>query len=123
MIRRPPISTRTDTLFPYTTLFRSVRAGRPAGPPVVSARLFNGPDGMYRNIRFGEQRPIPTFDISAPLALMIRHPVSEGKAVLRRSASEVLCQNATAPLNRVNYSHPGGPYLHRSDMPLTPPQT
>src|SRR3546814_20871315 len=27
MIRRPPISTRTDTLFPYTTLFRS-RDGR-----------------------------------------------------------------------------------------------
>src|SRR3546814_2869758 len=25
MIRRPPISTRTDTLFPYTTLFRSKR--------------------------------------------------------------------------------------------------
>src|SRR3546814_16978603 len=25
MIRRPPISTRTDTLFPYTTLFRSSR--------------------------------------------------------------------------------------------------
>src|SRR3546814_2843872 len=24
MIRRPPTSTRTDTLFPYTTLFRSV---------------------------------------------------------------------------------------------------
>src|SRR3546814_21135538 len=28
MIRRPPISTRTDTLFPYTTLFRSEIAGR-----------------------------------------------------------------------------------------------
>src|SRR3546814_6268813 len=28
MIRRPPISTRTDTLFPYTTLFRS---GFPVG--------------------------------------------------------------------------------------------
>src|SRR3546814_3704242 len=26
MIRRPPRSTRTDTLFPYTTLFRSTRA-------------------------------------------------------------------------------------------------
>src|SRR3546814_11709536 len=25
MIRRPPKSTRTDTLFPYTTLFRSLR--------------------------------------------------------------------------------------------------
>src|SRR3546814_4402781 len=28
MIRRPPRSTRTDTLFPYTTLFRSVAAYR-----------------------------------------------------------------------------------------------
>src|SRR3546814_5004828 len=26
MIRRPPRSTRTDTLFPYTTLFRSARS-------------------------------------------------------------------------------------------------
>src|SRR3546814_12086912 len=31
MIRRPPRSTRTDTLFPYTTLFRSMwQASRPA---------------------------------------------------------------------------------------------
>src|SRR3546814_1603143 len=30
MIRRPPRSTRTDTLFPYTTLFRS--EGGPGGP-------------------------------------------------------------------------------------------
>src|SRR3546814_19271698 len=28
MIRRPPRSTRTDTLFPYTTLFRSTGAGK-----------------------------------------------------------------------------------------------
>src|SRR3546814_9601287 len=28
MIRRPPRSTRTDTLFPYTTLFRSQAQGR-----------------------------------------------------------------------------------------------
>src|SRR3546814_10378344 len=30
MIRRPPKSTRTDTLFPYTTRFRSRRRDRPA---------------------------------------------------------------------------------------------
>src|SRR3546814_4271758 len=30
MIRRPPRSTRTDTLFPYTTLFRSLNAGKDA---------------------------------------------------------------------------------------------
>src|SRR3546814_5982725 len=29
MIRRPPRSTRTDTLFPYTTLFRSARERQP----------------------------------------------------------------------------------------------
>src|SRR3546814_6646684 len=29
MIRRPPRSTRTDTLLPYTTLFRSGRASEP----------------------------------------------------------------------------------------------
>src|SRR3546814_1781729 len=28
MIRRPPRSTRTDTLFPYTTLFRSIASRR-----------------------------------------------------------------------------------------------
>src|SRR3546814_12720707 len=28
MLRRPPRSTRTDTLFPYTTLFRSAGVGR-----------------------------------------------------------------------------------------------
>src|SRR3546814_6622886 len=31
MVRRPPRSTRTDTLFPYTTLFRSALAGGNAG--------------------------------------------------------------------------------------------
>src|SRR3546814_9772993 len=31
MIRRPPRSTRTDTLFPYTTLFRSLVGGRLLG--------------------------------------------------------------------------------------------
>src|SRR3546814_916867 len=41
MIRRPPISTRTDTLFPYTTLFRSgtplkVDHGMPAGAGIGS---------------------------------------------------------------------------------------
>src|SRR3546814_15597037 len=32
MIRRPPRSTRTDTLFPYTTLFRSDATGADAIP-------------------------------------------------------------------------------------------
>src|SRR3546814_5236851 len=39
MIRRPPRSTRTDTLFPYTTLFRSRRA------PQASNRMLICRDG------------------------------------------------------------------------------
>src|SRR3546814_9842688 len=38
MIRRPPRSTRTDTLFPYTTLFRSRRSGSCAGRPSAPLR-------------------------------------------------------------------------------------
>src|SRR3546814_6585764 len=35
MIRRPPRSTRTDTLFPYTTLFRSARNAHRFDPLVL----------------------------------------------------------------------------------------
>src|SRR3546814_12872563 len=37
MIRRPPRSTRTDTLFPYTTLFRSVPMVTDRGLPASDA--------------------------------------------------------------------------------------
>src|SRR6056297_1426686 len=39
MIRRPPRSTRTDTLFPYTTLFRSRRRVRRHAVPGRHPRL------------------------------------------------------------------------------------
>src|SRR3546814_3377934 len=47
MIRRPPRSTRTDTLFPYTTLFRSgdraeQRDGRKSRPASAPAGAFPG---------------------------------------------------------------------------------
>src|SRR3546814_4553064 len=38
MIRRPPRSTRTDTLFPYTTLFRSNFAHEVGAVPTADAR-------------------------------------------------------------------------------------
>src|SRR3546814_1010537 len=42
MIRRPPRSTRTDTLFPYTTLFRSMMVGaKVAHRHVAVARRFD----------------------------------------------------------------------------------
>src|SRR3546814_255083 len=43
MIRRPPRSTRTDTLFPYTTLFRSFG---PLGPWLVTADEVGDPQAL-----------------------------------------------------------------------------
>src|SRR3546814_13856836 len=47
MIRRPPRSTRTDTLFPYTTLFRSLSAR-----DAVAAGLLAGPLAMLPALLF-----------------------------------------------------------------------
>src|SRR3546814_16793635 len=57
MIRRPPRSTRTDTLFPYTTLFRShaaaavgdqLRAAPPAAVGHLRPRLADDPFAIGR---------------------------------------------------------------------------
>src|SRR3546814_8149272 len=52
MIRRPPISTRTDTLFPYTTLFRSNVVGRgwtqPGGRPHAETEALARAGGSAR---------------------------------------------------------------------------
>src|SRR6056297_4321518 len=50
MIRRPPRSTRTDTLFPYTTLFRSpiARSRRNPPPPVGSERRWTHRGSAHR---------------------------------------------------------------------------
>src|SRR3546814_15242602 len=47
MIRRPPRSTRTDTLFPYTTLFRSTqpRTAAGAGPATPAIARSSGSGG------------------------------------------------------------------------------
>src|SRR3546814_17363741 len=48
MIRRPPISTRTDTLFPYTTLFRAVVDHRDATGREVEALTIDAGDMLAR---------------------------------------------------------------------------
>src|SRR3546814_2793373 len=55
MIRRPPISTRTDTLFPYTTLFRS------GGDP-VGVYQFHRPDAAVAHIVHHDIEAAPQFD-------------------------------------------------------------
>src|SRR3546814_8694505 len=52
MIRRPTRSTRTDTLFPYTTLFRSGEAQRPGArlhPREMPLEPLNALDGIEKH--------------------------------------------------------------------------
>src|SRR3546814_11384030 len=57
MIRRPPRSTRTDTLFPYTTLFRSTRVlakrAAQADDPITSCK---GRQRILKDRRIGRPR-------------------------------------------------------------------
>src|SRR3546814_18953840 len=80
MIRRPPRSTRTDTLFPYTTLFRSNRAARRAvgrrapgaglGPRAGNQRAAWGGGGRVDPCTWSRgrpaQSPCPPVDDDAP---------------------------------------------------------
>src|SRR3546814_1553407 len=69
MIRRPPRSTRTDTLFPYTTLFRSSWSLRISGlllllwlGPVAALLFALGPDDVFSRIAtFFSQMAVVTF--------------------------------------------------------------
>src|SRR3546814_8373544 len=89
MIRRPPRSTRTDTLFPYTTLFRSAipgadgvilgpvsHYGYPAGQPNPSAALRTG-FSLYANVRPCRSRPGLSL-LRDPMDLVIVRENTEG---------------------------------------------
>src|SRR3546814_6032344 len=60
MIRRPPRSTRTDTLFPYTTLFRSPGATRPSSAPRGCAPRLQALSHRRRQARTLEAEPAQT---------------------------------------------------------------
>src|SRR3546814_6315147 len=57
MIRRPPRSTRTDTLFPYTTLFRSQGAGDGQGEQEVAIGHGRSPGPWQEGCRLVSGRP------------------------------------------------------------------
>src|SRR3546814_7346745 len=79
MIRRPPRSTRTDTLFPYTTLFRSVVLRPVALPGAVDAGVAVLHPGLHhrrapRPAR--EHRPTQRIAVAA-----VDHLLAAGRAV------------------------------------------
>src|SRR3546814_13967823 len=71
MIRRPPRSTRPDTLFPYPTLFRSVPqlyVGHGDTPMRLAGfrRVTLGPGETRRVVFVAEPRVVADYDIALP---------------------------------------------------------
>src|SRR3546814_2106971 len=77
MIRRPPRSTRTDTLFPYPTLFRSgatLEAGGPGRPDGVEIGYFVKPT-LFSNVR--NDMTIAREEIFGPVVTIIPYEDDE----------------------------------------------
>src|SRR3546814_14194851 len=55
MVRRPPISTLTDTLFPYTTLFRSAGGRTPCVRTRLPPRSRRSSSAVSVDPRFGQR--------------------------------------------------------------------
>src|SRR3546814_14294017 len=65
MIRRPPRSTRTDTLFPYTTLFRSLNVVPVSLPPLSERRDDIPPLVEHYLTRYAADQRVPSPEIAA----------------------------------------------------------
>src|SRR3546814_10797456 len=75
MIRRPPKSTRTDTLFPYTTLFRSFVEELHEVPD--DATVIFSAHGVSQAVRLeAERRGLKVFDATRPLVTKVHFEVA-----------------------------------------------
>src|SRR3546814_20714958 len=94
MIRRPPRSTRTDTLFPYTTLFRSDPRQRLDFALIVERRL-RRPD------RFADDLPRQTKVTSDRLDRLTRCMLTPNPNHCLHDQHPVLA-NSSKPVGRLN---------------------
>src|SRR3546814_8078680 len=105
MIPRPPGSTRTDTLFPYTTLFRSTRKGavaRATSLPVLPLRwaLLGEGLGAFDIVLALDHRGLRRVDV-ADGALEVRLVEADIDRLLRRSEEHT---SELQSLMRISYA-------------------
>src|SRR3546814_12571263 len=98
MLRRPPRSTRTDTLFPYTTLFRSRRHGHLARMCALweVRELQHQPgaeDADSRGAFLDEERSGEEHALAAPSGTRLRFLDDIGHQIGRASCRERVCQS------------------------------
>src|SRR3546814_5953002 len=112
MIRRPPRSTRTDTLFPYTTLFRSrvpqsgryvrhfgvadAARGVSAGAPIVPRRTAQSARSQLYPVARQRAGRVRRCDDAAGRALRSEEHTSELQSLMRISYA-VFCLKKKKP--------------------------
>src|SRR3546814_14429517 len=102
MIRRPPRSTRTDTLFPHTTLFRSAATGIGYNVDKVREILGNDPEPSWSLLL----DPAIAARLSACGLTLIDDPVEGIPAVLAwLGRNPVSQEKADRKSTRLNSSH------------------
>src|SRR3546814_2215528 len=85
MIRLPPRSTRTDTLFPYTTLFRSETflISRWDQEVIVAGHGFHFADGEAMQVEYSQKYTDASFDALADEAGRSEEHTSELQSPMR----------------------------------------
>src|SRR3546814_9281454 len=121
MIRRPPRSTRTDTLFPYTTLFRSPSAPH---PNAQKSRQATGTYSSCSGIN-GVGPSQKSQPMSSPLNTGLRSEehTSELQSLMRISYA-VFCLKKKILLNNLQHQNNQIPdqykFMNTSQVQLTP---
>src|SRR3546814_17134137 len=107
MIRQPPRSTRTDTLFPYTTLFRSVqyRAGTLGGEHDGLRVVTDGVEPGERVIVAGQQRVHPGIVVAAKEAAAPQPTADARDAFAEPQPQHQIVPRRDRKSTRLNSSH------------------
>src|SRR3546814_1416635 len=87
MIRQPPRSTRTDTLFPYTTLFRSQEITANAEEDALTV-IANGGDRARRLNQQGQADRIAGSNAASAGKINMASTLLEGAAMTARRSEE-----------------------------------
>src|SRR3546814_195078 len=101
MIRRPPRSTRTYTLFPYTTLFRSQHRDHALFGARARKRARRGADRLGGACRREERRPVD--DQGRRRAARTRREPRAQRLGFREPAAPRFLSAATIPAELVRY--------------------
>src|SRR3546814_14772768 len=101
MIRRPPRSTRTDTLFPYTTLFRSCAAASTSIARIDLGRVLRQPARMASDQLDALEALIRSRRGGDPDASYVARLFTRGRAKIAQKLGEEAVETVIAAVGEI----------------------